>query len=29
MLKHGANVNTKNKDGVTPLYIAVQEGHVE
>jgi len=28
-LNHGANVNTADKDGFSPLYAAGQNGHVE
>jgi ankyrin repeat protein len=28
LLKHGAKVNTFNKKGVTPLYLAVENGYV-
>ena len=29
LLENGANVNTKNTDGVTSLYVAAQNGHLE
>jgi ankyrin repeat protein len=29
LLNHGANVNTADKDCVTPLSVASQNGHVE
>jgi len=29
LLNNGANVNTADKDGSTPLHIADQEGHIE
>jgi len=29
LLKHGANVNTKNEGGFTPLHAAVRNGHFE
>ena len=29
LLEHGADVNARNKDSVTPLHIAAGEGHVD
>jgi len=29
LLQHGANVNTVNKEGFTPLFIAGRKGHSE